>query len=61
MSQPNPLANPAVRYGIGASGALIIAAVAYTLLDDTVQMAAYGVALVDLLVTPQILKRAATA
>ncbi|WP_436910774.1 hypothetical protein [Halosimplex marinum] len=61
MSQPNPLANPAVRYGIGASGALVIAAVAYTLLDGTAQMAAYAVAVLDLIVTPQILKRAATA
>jgi len=60
MSQ-TPFANPAIRYGIGASGALVIAVVAYLFLDGTTQLVAYAVALVDLLVTPQILKRAATA
>ncbi|QPV62660.1 hypothetical protein I7X12_18335 [Halosimplex litoreum] len=60
MSQ-NPLANPAIRYGIGASGALVIAVVAYLFLDGTTQLVAYAVAVLDLLVTPQILKRAATA
>jgi hypothetical protein len=61
MSQPNPLANPAVRYGIGAAGALAVAVVGYLFLDGTVQLAAYAVAVLDLIVTPQILKRAATA
>jgi len=60
MSQQNPLANPAIRYAIGASGALVVAAVAYTFLDGTAQLAAYAVAALDLIVTPQILKRAAT-
>ncbi|WP_436928840.1 hypothetical protein [Halosimplex halobium] len=61
MSQQNPLANPAIRYGIGASGALAIAVVAYLFLDGTAQLIAYAVAVLDLVVTPQILKRAATA
>jgi len=59
MSHQNPLTNPAIRDAIGASGALIVAAVAYALLDGTVQLAAYAVAALDLLVTPQLLKRAA--
>ncbi|WP_135363142.1 hypothetical protein [Halosimplex halophilum] len=60
MSQ-NPLASPAVRYGIGASGALAVAVVAYLFLDGTTQLVAYAVAVLDMIVTPQILKRAATA
>jgi hypothetical protein len=59
MSQQNPFASPLVRYGIGASGALIVAFVAYSYLDGTIQLLAYAVAVLDLLVTPQILKRAA--
>jgi len=58
MSAQNPFANPLIRYGIGASGALVIAFVAYNYLDGTVQLVAYAIALLDLLVTPQILKRA---
>jgi len=61
MAQGNPFANPAIRYGVGASGALVIAFVAYTYLDGTMQLVAYLIAALDLLVTPQILKRAGTA
>jgi len=61
MSQQNPFANPLVRYGIGASGAAVIAFVAYSYLDGTAQLAAYGVALVDLFITPQLLKHAGEA
>lgn len=59
MSQQNPFANPAIRYGIALSGALVMAFVAYSYLNGTIQLAVYGVALVDAVVTPQILKRAA--
>lgn len=60
MSQQTPLASPAFRYGMSLSGALIIAFVAYTFLDGTAQLVAYAVAVIDAVVTPQILKRAAT-
>lgn len=59
MSQQNPFANPIVRHAIGATGAIAIAAIAYLVLDGTVQLVAYAIAALDLLVTPQILKRAA--
>jgi hypothetical protein len=59
MSQQNPLANPAIRYGFALSGALVMAFVAYSFLNGTIQLAVYGIALVDAIVTPQILKRAA--
>ncbi|RCU47496.1 hypothetical protein DU504_09415 [Haloplanus salinus] len=60
MSQRSPLANPVVRHAVGATGAIAVVAVAYLFLDGTVQLAAYAIAALDLVVTPQILKRAAT-
>ena len=57
MSQ-HPFANPLIRHGIGLSGAVVVALVAYLFLDGTTQLVAYGIAALDLLVTPQILKRA---
>ncbi|GAB6862128.1 hypothetical protein ACFR97_05735 [Haloplanus litoreus] len=59
MSQQNPLASPVLRYAVGASGAVVIAAIAYLYLDGTVQLFAYVMAVLDVLVTPQLLKRAA--
>ncbi|WP_251342358.1 hypothetical protein [Haloplanus halophilus] len=59
MPQQNPLANPVLRYAVGASGAIAVAAIAYLFLDGTVQLVAYAIAVLDVLVTPQILKRAA--
>ena len=59
MCRSNPLSNPILRHAVGATGAIVVAAIAYLLLDGTVQLVAYGIAVLDLLVTPQILKRAA--
>ena len=53
------LHNPAIRWGMGISGGLVVAAVGFLFLSGTAQLVAYGVALLDILVTPQILKRAA--
>ncbi|MEA1932361.1 hypothetical protein [Halohasta litorea] len=53
------LHNPAVRWGIGLSGGLIVIAIAFFFLSGTVQLVAYGVALLDMVVTPLILKMAA--
>lgn len=53
------LHNPTVRWGIGLSGALVVAAISFRFLSGTVQLVAYGIALLDILVTPQILKMAA--
>jgi hypothetical protein len=60
VSRQNPLTNPILRYAIGATGAIAVAAIASLLLDGTVQLVAYAVAALDLVVTPQVLKRAAT-
>lgn len=56
---PHPFANPIVRHGIGATGAIAIGVISYLFLSGTVQLVAYAIAALDLLVTPQILKRAA--
>jgi hypothetical protein len=57
-AQENPLERPLVRHGIGVSGALIVAFVAFAFLEGTIQLLAYGIALLDAIVTPQILRMA---
>jgi hypothetical protein len=52
------LQNPVVHYGMPVMSAGIVVLVALTLLDGTMQLAALGIAAVEILVTPQILKRA---
>ena len=52
------LENPVVHYGMPAMSAGLVVVVALTLLDGTMQLAALGIAAVEVLVTPQILKRA---
>ena len=55
-----PLDNAVFPYAIGIGGAAVMAAVALLYLDGTIMYAVLGVAVVDALVTPQILKRAMT-
>jgi len=59
MSETNPLADKRVRGAIGLSGALVVVFVAYFFLEGTVQLVAYGIAVVDAIVTPIILGKAA--
>jgi hypothetical protein len=56
---PSILQNPVVHYGLPAINAVVIALIAFVLLDGTVRLAALGVAAVEVLVVPQVLKRAA--
>ncbi|WP_313693093.1 hypothetical protein [Halorarum halobium] len=56
----SPFENPAFRYGIGLSGALILAFVALSYFEGTIRWIILGIAVLDALVTPMILKRAAT-
>jgi len=44
---------------MGLSGGAIVAATAFFFLTGTVQLVAYGIALLDALLTPLILKKAA--
>ncbi|MFA1609866.1 hypothetical protein [Halobellus rubicundus] len=55
---PSPFQSPVVRYGLSISNALIIAGIAYFFLDGTIRWVALGIAVLEVIVTPQILKRA---
>jgi hypothetical protein len=50
--------NPIVYYGIPIVQAAVIVALAFTILEGTIQLVALGIAAVTVVVTPQILKRA---
>jgi hypothetical protein len=56
---PSPFANPVVRYGLSIINALIITAIAFVLLEGTIRWVALGIAVLEVVVTPQILKQAA--
>ncbi len=60
MTQESLLANPLFRYGMTVPAALTVAFVGYQFFDGLTQSALYALALVELLVTPQFLKYAAT-
>jgi len=53
--------NPAVRWGFGLSGGLMIAAVALLFFEGTMQLLMLGVAVFDAAFTPLFLKYAAEA
>ena len=55
---PNPLLNPVFRYGMAATSAAIVLVVAFLFLDGTARLVAVGIAVLEVLVTPMILKRA---
>ncbi|GAA0657473.1 hypothetical protein [Salarchaeum japonicum] len=53
------LRSPVVRYGMGASSAIIIFAIAFTFTEGIMQTMLFAVAVVELLIVPQFLKAAA--
>ena len=53
------LRNPAVRWGIGLSGGLTIAAIALLFFEGTAQLLLLGIAVADSAFTPLFLKYAA--
>jgi hypothetical protein len=55
---PSGLDSPAVRYGISAANAAVVAVVAFLFLAGTLRWLALGIAALEVVVTPQILKRA---
>lgn len=56
---PSILERPVFHYGMPAMSASVVGLVALAFLDGTMQLAAFGIAAVELLVVPQVLKRAA--
>jgi len=58
----NPFANPLVRYGIAAMNAAIVVAVAFLFVDGgTLRTLLLGIAVLEVVVTPFVLARAADA
>jgi hypothetical protein len=57
----SPLSSPVIRYGYACMSAAIIAVIAFTVLDGTIRWVALGIAVIDFVVTPQVLKRVAEA
>jgi len=55
---PSIFDSPLVRYGISLVNAAIVAVIALTLLEGTVRWVALGIAALEVVVTPQILKHA---
>ncbi len=55
---PSIFSSPVMRYGISLVNAAIIAVIAVTLLEGTIRWVALGIAVLEVIVTPQILKHA---
>ncbi|CCQ36839.1 uncharacterized protein Nmlp_2685 [Natronomonas moolapensis 8.8.11] len=54
---PSIFDNPTVRYGVTFFNAAVVAVIAFALLDGTIRWVALGIAALEVIVTPQILKR----
>ena len=50
---------PIIRHGMGLTSALVLAAVAFVFLDGTMRWLVLGIAVLDLLVVPRVLKMTA--
>ena len=61
MADENPFSNPVIRYGAGASGAVIIALVGFIYVSGLFQLLFYVAAVLDFVVVTQVLKRAGSA
>ena len=57
---PSPFENTALRYGIPLVSATVVAAVAFLFLEGTIRYVALGIAALEVVVAPQILKQAAS-
>jgi hypothetical protein len=55
----SPFERPLVRHGVGFVGAVTVAAVAFFFLEGTIQLIVYGIAVLDAIVTPQVLRLSA--
>jgi len=55
---PSIFDSPAIRYGISFVNATVIALIAFVFLEGTIRWVALGIAVLEVIVTPQILKHA---
>ena len=53
---PSIFDNPDIRYGISFVNAAVIALIAFAFLEGTIRWVALGIAALEVIVTPQILK-----
>lgn len=56
----SPLETPAFRYGMGIASAVVLTFVAFTYLGGTMRWLVFGLAVIEILVVPQVMKLAAT-
>lgn len=54
----SPLERPVVRYGMGLSSAVILTIVAFGFLDGTMRWIVLGLAVMEIVFVPQIMKMA---
>ncbi|MFC4447696.1 hypothetical protein [Halorussus aquaticus] len=54
----SPFENPAVRYGMGLSSAAVLVFVALSFLDGITRWFVLGMAVLEVVLVPQLLKRA---
>jgi hypothetical protein len=52
-----PLQNPAVHYGIGLLSAVVLLVIAFLVLEGTARYVVAAMAAMEVVVTPQLLKR----
>ncbi|WP_128476075.1 hypothetical protein [Halorussus pelagicus] len=55
----SPFENPVVRYGIAFVQTLLLVVIAFAFLDGTMRWLVLGIAILDLLIVPRILKMSA--
>ncbi|ADQ66214.1 hypothetical protein GL213_03055 [Halogeometricum borinquense] len=54
----SPFESPAIRYGIGFANAAILVFLAFFMLDEMMRWIVLGIAVIEILVVPQVLKQA---
>ncbi|NEU55854.1 hypothetical protein [Halorussus sp. MSC15.2] len=54
----SPFENPAIRYGMGLSSAAVLVFVALSFLDGITRWLVLGMAVLEVVLVPQLLKRA---
>jgi hypothetical protein len=58
IHMPSIFDSPAIRYDISFVNAAVIALIAFAFLEGTIRWVALGIAALEVVVTPQILKHA---
>jgi hypothetical protein len=54
----NPLESPLFRYGVGIAGAILVAVVGTLFVEPPIRYLVYGIAFLDVIITPWVLGKA---